>query len=1174
VARKLDGLASFTSTALFAFVVTASLLSVVPASALKLPEEGAASRALVYSFWNRQYLCLAAKVPDTMITGANTAPMSSPEQDDAVEFDLEVPTPSAMEAHRLIISAAGGMTVLTRDSRGQWRADPSWATGPRTVKFAVGIEGTLNDPNDRDTGYVVECAIPWEFLGGEAPVGRELGFNVVLWMQGENEGIASWSAAVRESSQVGDTALWGRVGIGAGSALAKPTGARFPCPLVPATPFIDGRLAAAEWLAAGTLEIEKPEAVIQIAPTPGQKTGVPAAVAAIYRYDWQGGEDPPAGAPFWANGMPATSSQPMTGVGPWVSYRRADWQGQEIAEAYRAGIDILFARYSGDERARQSWARVGLGRMSQALKQRRAQGLGYPLLAMMLDTGPLQGADLRTTDGRQRIYGMIREFFQQVPTEFWAEIGARPEEGVRGGVPILLGEPDGLTGWDAVFATYCEEQFARDFDGSRLVWIGSSAWRAEGLKFYSVIKLQAETGFSASTPDGVPAVALSPGYAPPPGQAGPVRPRMEGRAYRTDWQRALAMKPELVIINSWNDYENGTELAPSRQYGVIYEDITRMFRSRLGSQEPHRLWLKQERVPAVISPGADCQAEFIVENIGTEALRTGMHLSVDCAITRRPDGKVVRKKQGIQALDIAAGQTQRLPVTISAKDDKGKPLPAGDYLYTLSVTRTKLAYVRSSWFARSVADLAVPFTVGALPARKATVVSTSLPAAVESGGTEMVVVRLRNDGSASWRVGDTRLSYHWVRRSGDLLAPSDGAGEVVVWEGGRAELPKDVPPGAAVSVVIPVVAADSEGRSLPPSRPEDQWQYAIQWDLVTAGDEWFSKEAGPAGTETVEVVGYDPGVVFEGVSAPSEMEAGITATAEVAIANAGSHTWPAASTRVTCQWVGWDGRAPGVETPGDAGAPLANAVEPGGKARLTVPLVPPQAPGPYWLAWRVVGEAGGDTSESSGRWDDLYVTPVFVRSGAMQVVDLAPYGNVAGITVDSYRARGDFDGRGASIPAEWLPPDESGARGDLYPPGYYAPAMRAGSPPFAFPETSAGVGSVVACTGQRIPLGSPAGVRVHLIVASTAGEQSVTFRLGLASDETEEVNALVPAWDVHTEGAPVAAYSPYLRTLSGDDASRQAYLYQVTLSPGAGAVSIELPQAPSVKIIAITIETK
>ncbi|MFB3881483.1 MAG: hypothetical protein ACE149_09465 [Armatimonadota bacterium] len=1174
MASKPDRLAPFPPAALAVSIATLLLLSAFPAFALKLPEEAPASRALIYSFWSNQYLCLAAKVPDTMLTGSNTAPMSSPDQDDAVEFDLEVQAPTGTEAHRLIISAAGGMTVLTRDSRGQWRADPSWVTGPRTVKFAVGLDGTINNPNDRDTGYVVECAIPWEFLGGQAPVGRELGFNVIIWMQGENEGVASWSAGVREPSQAGDAALWGRMGIGAGSAMAKPTGARFACPLVPAPPFIDGRLAAAEWLAAGALEIPKPEPVIQLPVAPAEKTGVPAAVTAIYRYDWQGGEDAPAGAPFWSSGNPATSNQPRTGAGPWISYRRVDWHAQQIAGAYRAGIDILFARYSGHDVARHTWARLGLGRMAQALKQRRAQGLGYPLVGMMLDTASLQGADLRTPDQQRRLYGMIREFFRQVPPEFWAQIGARPEEGLRAGVPVLLGEPDVLAGWDAGFATYCEVQFARDFAGARLIWIGSSAWRAEGLNLYSVIKLPTETGFAASAPDGVPAVALSPGCAPPPGEVGPVRPRMEGRAYRTDWQRALALKPELVIINSWNDYQYATELAPSRQYGVIYEDITRLFRSRLGSQEPHRLWLKQERVPAVIAPGADCQAEFIVENIGTDALRTGARLSVDTTITRRSDGKVLRRKRAVQALNIAAGQTQRLPVTIAAKDDKGQPLPAGDYLYTLSVTRSSLAYVRSSWFARSIADLVVPFTVGPVPAHKATIVSTSLPSALDSGGSETVIVRLRNDGSAAWRAGDVRLSYHWVKMSGDLLAPSGEAAAATAPQGAPADLPRDVPPGGVVSVAIPVLAADSDGTPLPPDRPDDLSQYAIAWDMVTASGEWFSREAGPAGAETVEIAAHDPGVVFESVSTPSEMDPGASGTAEVVIANAGPRTWPSGVTRITQEWLSWDGRSPAADLPRDAGLPLPEPIEPGGKARLTVPLSPPSAPGPYWLLWRVTGGDDGAPWLSSGRWDDLYVASVFVRPASVQVADLSPYANIVGIAADAYRARGDFDGRGATIPAECLPPDQSGATGDLYPPGYYSPGTRSGSPPFVFPDTSAGLGSVVACAGQHIPLGSQPVVRVHLIAASTAGDRPAVFRLGLASGDIEEITTLVPSWDKQSEAAPVAAYSPYLRTLSGDDAGRQAYLYHVILLPQQPASFLELPRDPSLKVIAVTTETK
>jgi hypothetical protein len=161
-----------------------------------------------------------------------------------------------------------------------------------------------------------------------------------------------------------------------------------------------------------------------------------------------------------------------------------------------------------------------------------------------------------------------------------------------------------------------------------------------------------------------------------------------------------------------------------------------------------------------------------------------------------------------------------------------------------------------------------------------------------------------------------------------------------------------------------------------------------------------------------------------------------------------------------------------------------------------------------------------------------------------------------------------------SIPAEWLPPDQSAAPGKLYPAGYYTPGPVFGSPPFAFPGTSAGVGLVVACTGQKIALGEQGAARIHLVAASTEGDQTVAFRMVLGSGGVEEASVLVPAWGARAEGAPVAAYTPFVRTLSGDDATRQGYLYHLTLTPREAAVALELPKAPWVKIIAVTVETK
>ncbi len=1137
--------------------------------ALLLPEESQNLRVRVYSLWNKQYLCLAVKVPDTIITGASVGPMSTPEQDDAVEFDFELPAATGATAYRLIISAAGGMTLLSRDNRGHWRADSSWISGPRTVKYAVAINGTLNDPKDKDVGYTVECAIPWEFLGGEAPVGRELGFNVVCWMQGENEGLASWSPSVREPAQAGDAARWGKMLVRPGSGLDKAIGIYLPCPYIGLTPFIDGTLAANEWLTSTTLEFDRPEPMLEPSPQPDEKTGVMAEVLAVYRYDWQGDGSAAEGAPLWqSEGSLATSHQPQAGAGPWVNYARVDWHASQLTEVQRAGIDVILARYSGAENARQTWARTGLEQLAQALKERRAAGRGYPLVGMMLDTAGLAGVDLRTEVGKRIVYGMIAEFFARVPREFWAEIGAQPKNFMLGGVPVLLGEPAGLTGWDNSFLDYCQQRFSEEFPGGKLIWLGSANWRKGGVTgFYSYLNLPTDAGFALSSPEGARAVALSPGACPPPGEAGNIKPRLEGRSYRSDWQRALAAKPELVVINSWNDYANGTEIAPSRQYGVVYVDTTRFFQSRLGSEKPHNLWLKQQRLPEVLAPGTDYQVEFLVENAGTEDIATGNYLSADYEIVRRKDNTVVQKKAGAQGLAIQAGQTQRLPVVISTKDDAGKPLPSGEYLFTLRVVKSQVAYVRSSWLTRGLAEITVPFRVGAVPALKAGLVSTSLPPSIVAGETETVVVRLRNDGAAKWQVGKIKLSYQWEKYQDDWnLSPAESH-KVFASPGIRVELPKDVAPGEMVSVMVPVTATDEKGLALEPSHKGEMAHYCVAWSLA---DNDSPETAAIIGREVIRVVKTDTGVLFESVESPTLLIAGEETKVDIVVANAGSQPWESNETQIAYSWYRWDGR-PSSET--TISNPVPVTVAPGERTLVTASLQAPLMPGPYRLVWYVVigGKEGSAFGESWRR--DTVVSPVFVKSDDIQPVDITSFTNVAAIATDSYRARGDFDGRGRSLPAELLPPDQSGPIVQLYPSGYYAPGNEHPAIPFSYPNVSSGIGGIVACNGQTIPLGTRGAMAIHLLVASTEGERETTFGLVKATGEVESKTVMVPAWDSLSQRLPVAASCSYIRTLSNDDSSQSAYLYHLVLKPNEGAASaLQLPKEPWIKVLAVTIE--
>lgn len=57
--------------------------------------------------------------------------------------------------------------------------------------------------------------------------------------------------------------------------------------------------------------------------------------------------------------------------------------------------------------------------------------------------------------------------------------------------------------------------------------------------------------------------------------------RQNGQLYRLLWQAALDSKPDWVLITSWNEWHEGTELEPSLEYGDAFLQITSQPASRL-----------------------------------------------------------------------------------------------------------------------------------------------------------------------------------------------------------------------------------------------------------------------------------------------------------------------------------------------------------------------------------------------------------------------------------------------------------------------------------------------------------------------------------------------------------------------------------------------------------------
>ncbi len=216
------------------------------------------------------------------------------------------------------------------------------------------------------------------------------------------------------------------------------------------------------------------------------------------------------------------------------------------------------------------------------------------------------------------------------------------------------------------------------------------------------------------------------------------------------------------------------------------------------------------------------------------------------------------------------------------------------------------------------------------PTTLAATYAASPPATLAGGALATVAVSVTNSGTETWAPGGAnpvRLSYHWY----------DPAGNVVVWDGLRSELPSAVAPGASATVNASVASPAPGG-------------YLLRFAVVREGVAWlapsqsYSVQVGPAYIER-----------FAGIG-PSSFIGGATSTLSVTVTNAGSSPWTAGGAnpvRLAYHWhdskgntVVWDG----VRTVLSADVPA------GASATLDATIVAPALPGSYTLSFDLVRE--------------------------------------------------------------------------------------------------------------------------------------------------------------------------------------------------------------------------
>ncbi|MBD3266858.1 hypothetical protein GF373_09325 [bacterium] len=263
-----------------------------------------------------------------------------------------------------------------------------------------------------------------------------------------------------------------------------------------------------------------------------------------------------------------------------VSYRSAAWHKQEMRDCEAAGLDFIMPVYWGvpDNYFKQgtAFSVQGLAPLQRAIEERAREGKSSPKIGLFFDTSTLlpgvrgelgnrEKYDLRKPKGQDIFYRTIRDFFDQIHPKHWMCINGRP-------LVVLYGSGFAKYQDQSVF-DYTYEQFQADFHGIKPYIIRDHSW-------YAHTDGTTRWGAALSGPKIFNHVAqVGPGYndMAVPGRSTPIRQRENGNFYRWGWNQILQSAAKIVLVETWNEMHEGTDICHSREFGRQYIQLTKKY---------------------------------------------------------------------------------------------------------------------------------------------------------------------------------------------------------------------------------------------------------------------------------------------------------------------------------------------------------------------------------------------------------------------------------------------------------------------------------------------------------------------------------------------------------------------------------------------------------------------
>jgi hypothetical protein len=498
-------------------------------------------------------------------------------------------------------------------------------------------------------------------------------------------------------------------------------------------------------------------------------------------------------------------------------------------------------------------------------------------------------------------------------------------------------------------------------------------------------------------------------------------------------------------------------------------------------------------------------------------------------------------------------------------------MPEGDCELRIELIRLS----DSKWFS-TLGDqpLVVPVTIGQAPSWSADYVSCDAPTMLASGQDYAARVRVHNSGNEVWAKGLVKLSCKLFRVSNYTHDSPEEIAEEVPTTDIRAQLAKACKPGEVADFVFDLNLRGPDKKPVLSWRQDNPWSYQLRFDIYN-GANWLSELGVRPLSRAVDVFDADYGVRIADSNVPKALAAGQTFDAMVVIKNNGVHVWDRKRTRVGYHWYHVDGTQMQWDCPTTA---ISQDIKPGWPAVARAKIKAPEYDGQYVLVWDVTVDGQWLSTMPLTRGGD--VLPVFVQvtRGKLAFVDLSKLCDVSAISPDTNRTTGDFDGKGSSFPAEYVPPD-AGVTEEVvrvYPSGYKwdRETRPEGRISFLYPEKTLDGKTAIACGGQKVVVEHGNYLALHVLGASSNGNASGEVSLNY-SDGAESAMLAMSDWGAGpAQGEAVGCAVRHRHSHGGDEIGKFCYLYHYTvpLNSSRTLTSVTLPRNPDMKITAITLE--